>query len=103
MIPIAITKAERELRRIIGSRYPGDVSSYVNAFGEIARQQVDSLPGGHPMRLEICHCVLDVLTWTRLMLQTRRAMLAEDLRLLQRTHRFLGSEPVNNSRFNLDL
>jgi hypothetical protein len=103
VIPSSITAAEQELRRVIERRQGGDISKCLAAYGEIAGNQVQSLLPGDPIRLQICERVLSVLEWARLMLQTRRASLAEDLRLLRKADRFLGARLSVGPRFRLDL
>jgi hypothetical protein len=103
MIPSPIVAAEQELRRVIERRQARDIPKCVAAYGEIAANQVKSLPPGDPIRLQICESVLSVLKWARLMLQIRRATLAEDLRLLRKVDRFLGAKPSIRPRFRLDL
>jgi hypothetical protein len=103
VIPSSIVKAESDLRRAVERRQEGDISKCIAAYGELARNQVQSLLPGDPIRLEISEHVISVLEWARLMLQTRRASLAEDLRLLRTADRFLGAELSAAPRFRLDL
>jgi hypothetical protein len=103
MIPFPILAAERELRLVIERRRAGDISKCLAAYGEVARQQVNCLRPNDPVRRQVCERVLSVLDWARLMLNTRRSILAENLRALQRTQRFLGTEPSAGPRFRQDL
>jgi len=103
MIPSSIVEAESELRRAIERRREADISKCIAAYGEIARSRLKSLPPGDPIRLQICERVLSVLKWARLMLQTRRAGLADDLRLLRKADRFLGAKLSTAPQFRLDL
>jgi hypothetical protein len=91
MIPPSIDTAEQELRRVIERRQTGDVSKCIAAYADTAKQQLKSLLPGDPARLEIYERVRSVLDWGTVMLQTRRSFLADDLRALQKTHRFLGT------------
>jgi hypothetical protein len=100
--------AEQELRRVIERRQAGDISQCLTAYGETARKQLESLLPDDPARRQTCERVLSVLNWAKLMLHTRRSALAEELRVLQRTHRFLGAEllrtePGAGPRFRIDL
>lgn len=103
MIPSSILTAEKELRRAIERRREGDISKCISAYAEIAEREVQPLHPGDPVRLKICERVLSVLKWATLMLQTRRAVLAEELRLLQNVDRFLDAKPSAGLRFHLDL
>lgn len=108
MIPSSMVAAEQELRRVIERRHTGDMSKCIAAYGETARNQVESRPPGDPVRLEICERVLAVLDWALLMLHTHRSTLAEDVRVLQKAHCFLGAElpgrePSGIPRFRMDL
>ncbi len=107
MIPSSIVTAESELRRAIERRHEGDIAKCIAVYGEIAANQVISLPPGDPIRVQILKSVLLVLEWARLMLQTRRASRAEDLLLLRKVDRFLSAKPnaglSSNPRFHLDL
>jgi hypothetical protein len=103
MIPLPMVEAETELRRIIERRKAGDVSTSLAAYGEIARKQLESLPLGDPARREIHEHIRSLLNWAKLMLYTRRSTLAEDLRILQRLHRFLGAGSGAGPRFHFDL
>jgi hypothetical protein len=103
VIPSPIVEAESELRRAIERRQEGDISKCIAAYGEIAANQVKSLQQGDPIRLPILERVLRVLEWARLMIQTRRASQAEDLRLLRKVGRFLSAKPNADARFRLDL
>jgi len=103
VIPSSIIAAEQELRRVIERRQAGDISKCLSAYGEIARNQIESLLPDDPLRRQICERVISVLGWARLMLHTRRSALAEDLRVLQRANCFLAAEPNAGPRFRLDL
>jgi hypothetical protein len=103
VIPSSIIAAEQELRRVIERRQAGDISKCLADYGETARKQLDSLLPEDPVRRHVCERVLSVLNWAKLMLHTRRSTLAEELRVLQRTHRFLGAETSSSPRFRLDL
>jgi hypothetical protein len=108
VIPSSILDAERELRRVIERRQAGDISQCLAAYGETADLQLKSLRRDDPVRRQIFESVLYVLGWAKLMLHTRRSTLAENLRALQRTHRFLGAElrgtePGPGPRFRIDL
>jgi hypothetical protein len=103
MIPSSIIAAEQELRRVIERRQGGDIPKCLAAYGEIAGNQVNSLPPGDPIRLQICKRVLSVLEWARLTLLTRRAGLADDLLLLRKADRFLNAKLSAGPRFRLDL
>jgi len=108
MIPSPIIAAEQELRRVMERRQGGDISQCLDTYGETARKQLESILPGDPAHRQICEHVLSVLNWAKLMLHTRRSTLAEDLRALQRTHRFLGAErlstePGADPRIRIDL
>jgi hypothetical protein len=103
MIPSSIVAAEQELRRVVERRQARDIPPCIAAYGEAAENQVKSLPPGDPIRLQICESVLPVLKWARLVLQIRRATLAEDLRLLGKVDRFLGAKQSAAPRFRFDL
>ena len=108
MIPSSIIAAEQELRRVIERRQAGDISQCLSAYGETARKQLESILPHDPAHRQICERVLSVLNWAKLMLHTRRSTLAEELRVLQRTHRFLGAErldtaPGTDLRLRIDL
>lgn len=103
MIPSSMIAAERELRRVIERRQTGDISKCLASYGETARKQLESLLPEDPVRRHVCERVLSVLNWAKLMLYTRRSTLAEELRFLQRTHRFLGVDASSSPRFRLDL
>jgi hypothetical protein len=103
MIPSSIIAAEQELRRVIERRQGRDIPGCLAAYGEIAGNEVKSLLPGDPIRLQICERVLSVLEWARLTLLTRRACLADDLRLLRKTDRFLGAKQSAGPQFRLDL
>jgi hypothetical protein len=98
-----MVEAETELRRVIERRQAGDVSTTLAAYGEIARKQLESLASDDPARREIHEHIRSLLDWAKLMLRTRRSTLAEDLRILQRMHRFLGSGSSAGPRFHIDL
>jgi hypothetical protein len=103
VIPSSIIAAERELRRVIERRQAGDISKFLTEYGETARKQLESLLPEDPVRRQVCERVLSVLDWAKLMLYTRRSALADDLRVLQRAHLFLGAETSSSPRFHLDL
>jgi hypothetical protein len=103
MIPSSITAAEQELRGVIERRQADDISKCLAVYGEVAGNHVKSLPPGDPIRLQICERVLSVLEWARLMLQIRRARMAEDLRVLHKADRFLSTRLSSSPRFRLDL
>jgi len=103
VIPSSITAAEQELRRVIERRQASDITKCLAAFGEVAGNQVTALPLGDPIRLQICERVLSVLEWARLMLGIRRARLDEELALLRKADRFLGTGLNSSPRFRLDL
>jgi hypothetical protein len=98
-----MVEAERELRLVIERRQVGDVSTSLAAYGEIARKQLESLASDDPARREIHDHIRALLDWAKLMLHTRRSTLAEDLRILQRIHRFLGAGSSAVPRFHIDL
>jgi hypothetical protein len=103
VIPSPILKAETELRRVLERRQAGDIFKCITAYGEIAENQIKSLHPGDPIRRQVCERVLSVLKWARLMLQTRRATIAEELRLLRKVDRFLGDKPSAVPQVQLDL
>lgn len=103
MIPSSILNAERELRRAIERRQSGAIPQCLLALREIAGNQLKSFGPGDPVRVQTCQRVLSLLEWSRLMLQTQRARLAEDLRLLGKTDRFLAAKMSDVSRLRLDL
>jgi hypothetical protein len=108
MIPSSIQTAERELRRVIERLRAEDVAPCLAAYGETVQKQVEPLLPSDPVRFEICESVRALLDWATLMLYTRRSVLAEELRALQRTHCFLGAEqrcakPASNPGFRLDF
>lgn len=103
MIPSSIIAAEQELCRVIERRRGGDIPKCLSAYAEIAGNQFQSLPPGDPIRLQIRERVLSVLEWARLTLLTRRASLADDLRLLRKADRFLGAKLSAGPQLRLDL
>jgi len=103
VIPSSIMAAERELRLVIERRRAGDISKCLAAYGETAGNQIRGLLPEDPVRRQIYERVLSVLDWAMLMLYTRRSILAENLRAIQRTQRFLGAEPSAGPRFHQDL
>jgi hypothetical protein len=103
VIPPTILQAELELRRVVERRQGGDIPGCIAAYAEIARDHVKSLRPLDPIRLEISERVLSVLEWATLMLQTRRAYLAEELHLLRKVNSFLGAKQSAGPRFRLDL
>jgi hypothetical protein len=91
MISPSIDTAEQELRRVIERRQAGDVPKCIAAYIETARHQINSLLPDDPARVKIYERVRSVLDWGTAMLQTRRSFIADDLRTLQKTNRFLGT------------
>jgi hypothetical protein len=103
VIPTSITVAEQNLRRAIERRQVGDVAKYFAAYAQVAEYQFKLLCPSDPIRLQISERVLSVLAWTTLMLHTQRAILADDLRAMQRANNFLGANLSAGSRFHRDL
>jgi hypothetical protein len=103
VIPSSIIAAEQELRRVIEKRQAGDISKFLTAYGDTTRKELESLLPEDPVRRHVSERVLSVLNWAKLILYTRRSTLAEELRVLQRAHRFLRAEASSSPRFRLDL
>ena len=105
MIPPYLEQLEEQVRHAAASRQYREVAPRIDAFAGSVRAYVQSLPKGDPHRAEAARRVIDLLSWSLVMLQGARASCAAELRQVVTADRYSrrNREPVvRPARFYMD-
>jgi hypothetical protein len=103
MIPEALTKLERELRRAAASHDYVSIERLAVAFGDAARLEIGKVPPGDPAVAEIARHVLNVLECSRILTLIGRARTAGELRSLSCLRRYIPRPRQRNPRLRLHV
>ena len=98
----SLSRIEKDLRRAVETQQYAEVQRLVLAFCEAAENHARALPPGDARIGEIAALTLELLEWTRTMVQAGRACLVLQLREIPQVKSYLPAIAAPQAIMRLD-
>ena len=98
-----LSTIERELRNAVESQRFAEVQRLVLSFCAAAEVQIRALPPGDPRINEIGNMTLELLQWSRTMVQSARECLVLQLREIPKVRRYIPAPAAVPAGLHLDV